>query len=90
MEKESNQKVKTPPCRHLEFCRKSYFMAKLLPVGPLPTIRPVTKFGDYILNHSSRPSYYKSKIFSTAVSTLNFDLDLSKVISEIWRRHRVS
>ena len=34
-----------------------------------------------------QPSYYKWKIFSTAVLTLNFDLDLWKVNSAIWRRY---
>ena len=33
-----------------------------------------------------RPSYYRWDIFSTMLLTLNFDLDLCKVDSDIWQR----
>jgi len=46
---------------------------------------PPGKFPNFATGYlKARPSYYKWKIISTAVLTLNFDLDLSKI--NIWRR----
>jgi len=40
----------------------------------------IAKFDEH--NRKPRPRYYKWKIFSTAVLTLNFDLDLEKLIAK--------
>jgi len=55
-------------------------MPKLLLVIQLSVPVPLPNLVMIILNHGRN---YDLKIFSTAVLTLNFDLDLSKVNSEL-------
>jgi len=56
--------MQPPPSRHLEFCRQAYFV--------LNYFGRIAEFGEDNLNHSR-------KYFTTAVLTLNFDLDLRKI-----------
>ena len=55
---------KPPPSRHLEFCRKAYFVPKLL-------------LSDCQVGEQLQSCYSKWKIFLTAVLTVNFDPDVS-------------
>ena len=73
--------IKTPreckarPGRHLVFSQKSFMPTPLLS----QSVSAKLKFDD-ILSHGRAIGL---NVFSTAVLTLNFDLDLSKVSSEI-------
>jgi len=58
--------------------------------SPMPTCVVLsdidTKFAYIKISQTTAKQYYKWKIFSMSVLTLNFDLYLGKVSSEIWRR----
>jgi len=66
--------VQTSAKLPLEFCWKAYFVLKSL-------LRVCQTWWRYL---KPQQSYCKWKIFSMAVLTLNFGLDLSKVNSDIW------
>ena len=69
------QRVQTPPGQRRLY-RKPYFVSKLLLLDYHIWWRYLT----------SQPSCLKWKNFSMAVLILNFELDLSKVNRDIWRR----
>jgi len=69
------------PSYHLNFCQRSYFPPKLLPV--------VQIWWAYL---KAQLSYYNWKIVSASLLTrsVNIHLDKSKVISDIWPRRWTS
>ena len=66
-----------------------YIHAEITPGSPMSLGLPnlVNIINIYL---KPQPSYYEWKIFTTAVLTLNFDLDLSEVNSDIWYIHTLN